>query len=82
MAGGVDLGIDPGDGAVRSDDIADAPGVGRVGAVARPVEKADFARRVAEQGKVEIEFFREGAIVLFGVEADAENPGVLLFVEL
>jgi hypothetical protein len=81
MARGVDFGIDLDDPPVGSDEVADPLGVGRIGAVARPIEKAHLARRVAEQRKVEVEFLRERAIVLFGVEADAENLSVLLFVE-
>jgi len=81
MARGVDLGIDRDDRAVGSDEITDPPGIGCVSTIARPIEKTHSARRVAEQRKVEIEFLRERAIVLFRVEADAENLSVLLFVE-
>jgi hypothetical protein len=81
VTSGVHLRIDLQDHAVGSDEVAHPFGVSRVSSVAGAVEETHFAGRVAEERKVETELLREGAVVLLGIEADAEDLRVLLFEE-
>lgn len=67
--------------AVGADEIADPFCVAGPGCVAGAIEKTYLARRVAEEWEIEFELVGERAIILLGVETDAENLGVLLLVE-
>jgi hypothetical protein len=78
VAGRIDLGIDREDVPVGTDDVAHPFCIGRVPAVAGAVREPDFPGRVAEQREVVVELLREGAILRFRVEADAQNLRVLL----
>jgi hypothetical protein len=74
----IDLGVNGPDDAVLADDVADALRGAGVRAVAGPVGEADGAALVAQKREVEIELLREGPVVGDGVEADADDLGVLL----
>jgi hypothetical protein len=82
VAGGVDFGVDGGDDAVRSDEVADSFGVHGVGALTGPIEKTDLPAGIAQQREVEVELLREGAILFLAVEADAEDLSILLLVQI
>jgi hypothetical protein len=64
------------------DDVGDAPCVFVLRRLGRSVREADLALGVAEQRERETELLREGGVLLFAVEADAEDPGVFGFVLL
>ena len=78
MPRGVDLGIDREDAPVGTDDIAHTLRGGGLLAVTSAVREPDFPSRVAEKGEVEVEFLSERAVLVFRVEADSQNLGVLL----
>ena len=80
MSSGIDLRVGLHDLAVAIDQVANAVGALGVSTVAGAVEQAHFAARVAEKREVEVEFLGKGAVVVFRVEADAENSRVLVFV--
>lgn len=80
MAGGVHVRVGLQNDAVRTDQVADALRVLGVGALAGAVGDAGRAGRVAEKRKVEAELLREGLVLLRGVEADAQDLGILLLV--
>jgi hypothetical protein len=78
MPRSVDFGIDGEDAPVGPDDIAHPFGVLRVLPVAGAVGEPDLPRGVTEKREVVVELLGEGAILLLGIEADAENLRVLL----
>jgi hypothetical protein len=65
---------------VLVDHVRDAASVfvGRL--LRRAVREADLVVGVAEEGEGEVELLREAGVFLRGVEADAEDDGVLRFV--
>jgi hypothetical protein len=67
---------------VRVDPIADALGMLRAFLVACAVRQAYRARGIAQEREVEVELLRERAILLSGIETDAENLDVLIGVLL
>lgn len=66
--------------AVLVDHVRDALRVLGIRGVRGAVREADAAIGVAEEREVELELFGEGAILLDGVEADAEDLRVFGFV--
>jgi hypothetical protein len=78
MPRGVDLGIDRENISIGTDDVAHAPRVAGVPAVASAVREPDLPSGVAQKGEVEVELLRERAVLVFRVEADSQNLGVLL----
>jgi hypothetical protein len=63
---------------VGADHVSDAPRVLGRAVVARAVGDAYLSCCVAEQREWEVEFFGEGPVLFFGVEADAKNLDVLV----
>jgi hypothetical protein len=56
-----------------ADHVSDAPRVLGRAVVARTVSNAYLSCCVAEQREREVEFFGEGPVLFFGVEADAKD---------
>jgi hypothetical protein len=61
-----------------ADHVSDAPRVLGRAVVARTVSNAYLSCCVAEQREREVEFFGEGPVLFFGVEADAKDLGALV----
>ena len=80
MSSGIDLRVGFYYLAFTIDQVADAFGVFCVRAIARIVEQAHFAARVADKREVKVPFLSKGAVVVLRVEANAENPRVLVLV--
>jgi len=59
------------------DDVGDAACVFVLRRLRRAIGEADLALGVAEQREGKAELLREGGVLFFAVEADAEDPGVL-----
>ena len=59
------------------DHVGDAPGVDVARGLGGAVGHADAAVGVAEEGEGELELLGEGLVLFLGVEADAEDLGVL-----
>jgi len=58
-------------------DIGDPPGV-FIGRTARgAIRETDRFVRVAEKGKREVELLGEAGVLRYGIEADAEDLGIL-----
>ncbi len=82
MPGRIDVRVRLTHGSVRADPIADALRVLGVLGLACAIGHPDRARRVAKKREVEVEFLRERAVVVDGIEADAEDVNVLVGVLL
>ena len=82
MARSIDVRVRFPYGSVGADPKADALRVLGVLGVARAVGDPDRARRVAQKREVEVEFLRERAVDIDGIEADAEDVNVLVGVLL
>ena len=82
VAGSIDVRVRLPHGSVRADPKADALRVLGVLGLARAVGHPDRARRVTQKREVEVEFLRERAVVVDGIEADAEDVNVLVGVLL
>ena len=80
MAGSIDIRVRLAHGSVRADPIADALRVLGVLGLACAIGHPDRSRRVAKKREVEVEFLREPAVVVDGIEADPENVNVLIGV--
>src|SRR5207302_4097921 len=66
------------DAAVGADQVGDARGGGRLDVVAGAIGEPDLAVHVGEQLKVEGVLLGELAVVVDGIEADAEDGDVLV----
>ena len=80
VAGSIDVSVRLPHGSVRADPIADALRVLGVLVFACAIGHPDRARRVAKKREVEVEFLRERAVVVDGIEADPEDVNVLVGV--
>ncbi len=75
--GGVGLGKNVPHLAIGADDVGDAPGVLGLARIGRAVLRPDRAAGVAEERVGELELLGEGPVLLYGVEADAQDGGIL-----
>ena len=82
MIGGLHLGVRLQHASLLVDQIRDPLGVSRLRIVTGAARHSERAVRVAKQREREAELFREGGVVLFGVEAGTENDDALLRVLL